>query len=77
MRHLFVRLLLLLTCCVLVSGCVTARYSNGNEQFKMTSVMKSVEGLDTSGWDGAFTMRIDKTNTHDPVANMLQMMQLM
>ena len=77
MNAIFKTLLLLLTCCVLLSGCVTARYSNGNEQFKMTSVMKSVDGLSTSGWDGAFKMDIDATHSQDPVSNMLQMMQLM
>ena len=38
--------------------------------------MKSVDGLQTQKGAGLFNLKIDKTNSQDPVANMFQMMQM-
>ncbi len=64
---------------LLLSGCVTARYTaseaNG-EDFKLTSFFKSVDGLYTERSPGEFSLKIDKTHTQDPVANMLDILRL-
>ena len=63
---------------LLLSGCVTARYSatETEEYFKLTSFFKSVDGLYTEKGDGKFTMKIDKTHTQDPMSNMLEILKM-
>ena len=75
MKTLFVIVIALI-----LSGCVRATYEakkGESEEFHLTSVFKSVDGLYTERKDGQFNLKIDKTHTQDPMGNMLEIMKLL
>ena len=72
--------LLIILLALVLSGCVKATYTakeDEGEKFTLWSFFKSVDGLDTEKSDGKFSLKMDKTHTTDPSANMLEMMKLM
>ena len=71
--------LFLIIATTLLTGCVTASYTadDTSEQFSLTSLFKSVDGLDTSKGEGKFNLSMDKTHTQRPVQDMLMLMQFM
>ena len=70
---------LLIGLIMLLSGCVSATYNatEGSEEFKLRSFLKSVDGLETKRTEGTFDLKIDKTHTQDPMGNMLEMLKMM
>ena len=72
-------ILLALVMMLVLSGCVTATYraEGTDENFKVTCLFKSVDGLYAEKSKGKFELKVDKTHTQDPVANMLQLMNLL
>ena len=68
--------LLLILPLIMLSGCVTATYERdaNSESFKVTSMMKSVDGLYAERADG-FKLKVDKTHSTDSVADVLAIMK--
>lgn len=73
------KIFILVLMAMFLSGCVVATYHADatSEDFKITSVFKSVDGLYAEKGNGKFSLKVDKTHTRDPVENALDLIKLM
>ena len=73
-------LLLTVIMAVVLGGCVYAKYGGtpktGQENFKLISVMKSVDGLSAGRVGKDFKIDIDETHSKDPSANLLEIIKI-
>jgi hypothetical protein len=60
---------------VLTAGCVSLEYTDGKEKLKVTSLFKSVDGLQAGREGEKFYIVIDKTYTHDPAGAITDLME--